>query len=444
MTTSQFTKLALSALAAAGTASLLLLAGANAGPAIEKVVSKVRPTMQQPAPNHSYMDPTFSHTVTRLSNSSKRTAVGEQHIIKTDYSRVQAENADGTKLLVLASNPAGLLQYALLNTDGSDLQLIGLPSGNPASLDHLHDETEARWHPLQPNIIRFIKGQNSYVGGLQVYEYDIEEHKVSVLADLTGKLPKHWGKELYGMTQFEGEYSSDGNRLAWAIETADNNAEDAVGYVAFDLRNGGEVLGTLDYDNREHDHLSISPSGKYVVISARKKTSAYPVDFSSEQILMRETQHSDLCVTADGNDCYIGVSFDDTKNPDYGWVYMEELGNGKRTRIVDIFGQGNTSLHLSARAANRPGWAVMSTYNCAAGDSSTKATNLCDRVSLVELSENPRIIPVAWTQSSGDNYYAEPHASLNNDGSRVYFNSDWGNVGHVDVYRVDIPTGDYK
>ena len=435
-------KIVLTALTVAGTSALLLLTGANAAPA-NGIVSKARPAMQQPAPGHSFMDPTFSYTVTRLSDSAKRTAVGDEHIIKTDYSRIQAENADGTRLLVLASNTSGLLQYALLDTDGSNLGLLELPSGNVAGLDYLHDETEARWHPQKPEIIRFIKGQNSYVGGLQVYEYNTQKNKVSLLADLRGKLPKHWGKELYGMTHHEGEYSSDGNRLAWSIETADNNAEEPVGYVAFDLRDGGQVLGTKDYDNRDHDHLSISPSGEYVVVSARDKTSAFPVDFSTERVLMRETQHSDLCVNAAGQDCYVGVSFDDTDNPDYGWVYMVELSTGKRTRLVNIFGEGNTSLHLSARGAGRPGWAVLSTYNCSAGDSAELATRLCDRISLIELAEKPRIIPVAWTHSSGENYYAEPHGSLNNDGSRIYFNSDWGKLGKVDVYRIDIPTSIY-
>ena len=435
-------KLVFTALTVAGTSFLLLLAGANAAPA-NGIVSKTRPVMQQPAPGHSFMDPTFSYTVTRLSDSGKRQAVGEEHIIKTDYSRIQAENVDGTRLLVFATNTSGLLQYALLDTDSSNLDLLELPSGNASGLDYLHDETEARWHPQKPEIIRFIKGQNSYVGGLQVYEYNIQTNKVSLLADLTGKLPKHWGKELYGMTHHEGEYSGDGNRLAWSIESADNNAEEPVGYVAFDLRNGGQVLGTKDYDNRDHDHLSISPSGEYVVISARDKTSAFPVDFSNERVLMRETQHSDLCVNAAGQDCYVGVSFDDTANPDYGWVYMVELSTGTRTRLIDIYGEGNTSLHLSARGASRPGWAALSTYNCSAGNSAEQATRLCDRISLIELNKNPRIIPVAWTHSSGENYYAEPHGSLNNDGSRIYFNSDWGKQGMVDVYRIDIPTSIY-
>ncbi len=426
------------------TTSFFPSTAAIAGLGNSGLISAMRPNQSQPPAGESYQDASFKQTITRMSDSQERQMVnGDQHVIKTDYSRVQAENSDGTQLLVYASNSQGLLQYALLSTQSNDLRLIELPTSNASGITFLHDETEARWNPNDPHKIRFIKGQNSYIGGLQVYEYDTQTQNVSILADLTDKLPKHWGEQLYGMTHLEGEYSFDGNRLAWAIETGVDHAEETVGYVAFDLRNGGQVLGTLDYDNRNHDHVSISPSGEYVVISARDKTSAYPVDFSHEQILMLETQHSDLCVTASGQDCYVAVSFDDQKNPEYGWVYMEELGSGKRTRLVNIFGEGNTSLHLSAHAEKRPGWAVMSTYNCAAGDSSKVSTRLCDRVSLIELKDNPRIIPLAWTQSSGEGYYAEPQATLNNDGSRVYFNSDWGKLGKIDIYRIDIPATIY-
>lgn len=403
-----------------------------------------QPRTVNPALGQSVDNAGFSYAVTRVTDSTSRKQVGAEFVTKTDYSRIQAENSDGSQLLVLATNDDGLLQYALVNTRDLRTTLIVLPASNISGISWLHDETEARWHPNEPDVIRFIKGQNSYVGGLQVYEYNTRKRKVKLLADLRGKLPAHWGKELYGMTHHEGEYSRDGNRLAWAIESGHNNSEEPVGYVAFDLRGGGKVLGTLDHDGRNHDHLSISPSGEYVVISAQDKTSAYPVDFSTEQVLMWETQHSDLCTTPTGVDCYVSVSFDDTENPEYGWIYVEELGSGKRTRLIDVFGLGNTSLHLSARSFKRPGWALLSTYNCATGDSHERATALCDRISLIELSSQARVIPLAWTQSSGENYYREPHASLNADGSRAYFNSDWGNAKQVDVYRIDIPSAAYR
>lgn len=394
-----------------------------------------------PAVGSLVTNPVIGGLITRLSDSASGTAIsGDRHLNKTDYSRIQAENADGSKLLVYAANADNLLQYALLPTAGGTPQLIDLPNGNASGLPTLHDETEARWHPTHPNLIRFIKGQNSYLGDLKVFEYNIVNHDVTVLADLTGKLPSSWGPNLYGTTGMEGTFSKDGNRLAWAVETAVNNAETPVGYVAFDLRNGGEVLGTLDYDDRQHDHLSISPSGEYVVISARTKTTSHPVDFSSERVLLRETQHSDLCITPSGADCYVAVSFDDQENSNYGWVFVTELATGEVTPLLNIFGTGNTSLHLSGRALNRPGWALMSTYNC----SSNIDTAKCNRLSLIELTANPRVIDLTGTHSSGNTYYTEPHGTISRDGLRAYFNSDWDNSGATNVYKLDIPASTYN
>ncbi|MGB0867487.1 MAG: hypothetical protein ACPGSC_13330, partial [Granulosicoccaceae bacterium] len=318
-------------------------------------------------------------------------------------------------------------------------QLITLPSGNVAGLETLHDETEARWHPTDPKRIRFIKGQNSFVGSLKVFEYQTDTGAVTELADLSGKLPASWGPELYGSTNLEGTYSADGNRLVWAVESGVNNAETLVGFVSFDLRNGGVVLGTLDGNNRNQDHLSISPSGEYVVISTGDKTTLHPVDFSSEQTLMEETQHSDFCVTAAGRDCYISVSFNNQDDPNYGWIFYTDLISGQTTRLFNVFASGNTSIHFSGRALDRPGWALLSTYNCQSNLSSAK----CNRLSLIELTANPRIIDLTGTQSSGDNYYAEPQATISRDGTRAYFNSDWNDLGEVNVYRLEIPASTY-
>lgn len=213
-----------------------------------------------------------------------------------------------------------------------------------------------------------------------------------------------------------------------------------MGYVAFDIRNGGEVLGTLDDDGREQDHLSISPSGEYVVISAARKTTVHPVDFSSERRLMNETQHSDFCITAQGNDCYISVSFDDESNSNYGWIFSSDLVTGQTTKLFNVFASGNTSLHLSGRAFDRPGWALLSTYNC----QSTSASAKCNRLSLIEINDNARIIDLTGTHSSGDGYYSEPQATISRDGLRAYFNSDWDHSGSVNVFRIDIPAASYS
>ena len=418
--------------------SILLATPALANtPYVDTLELAVQPVVEKPAVGETFIGEDFGATITRLTDSGTRASIydGGQYV-KGDYSRVQSENADGSRLMVLAVNDNSLMQYALANMDGSNITLIDLPNDNAAEIDIMHDETEARWHPSNPAVIRFIQGQNSYVGGLKVYEYNWQTQEVTVLADLTGKLPAKWGNELYGMTHLEGEYSADGNRLAWSIE---NNKESAVGYVTFDLREGGVVLGTKDYDGREHNNLSISPSGRYIAISGTESTAYFPVDFSSEHLIGAEAQHGDFCVTAEGNDCYITVSFDDQQDADWGWVFSVDLETGERTPLLDVWALGNTSMHFSGRGHDAQGWALMSTYNCHMGDPLVTATNLCSRNMLVELKENPKVYTLNWNHATGETYYSEPHATMSRDAKHVYYASDWMNkTGSVDLYRLDI------
>lgn len=405
-------------------------------PYAEGIQSLQRPTIVKPEFGESYIDQSFFSTVKSLTAASTSEDIYGITVAKNDYSRVQVENADGSLIMLLAMHPEqGVLSYALANPDGNDLSFIAFSSGAPTTRPWMHDESEPRWHPTDPDIIRFIAGQNSYVGTLKLFEYRVSTGAVTVLANLEGKLPEAWGEQLYGMTLYEGGASADGNRYAWAIE---NGREDSVGFVSFDVREGGIVLGTLDYNNHQHDNVAISHSGNYVVISGADETASYSIDFSEKRVLMNEGQHADLCRMANGDDCYVSISFDDPSSENYGKVFVINLVNGEVTTLFDVFGQGNTSLHFSGRGYDVPGWVLVSTYNCSAGVTATDSTSLCDRIFLVELAENPKIYNIAWAHSSGSPYYAEPHASLSRDGERIYFGSDWYSGSAVELYRVDI------
>ena len=403
----------------------------------EGIQSLQRPVVAKPIQGESYIDQSFFSSVSRLTDATSSEMVSGLTVAKNDYSRVQVENADGSQLLLLAMHPEeGVLSYALANADGSGLQFIEFPADAPTTRSWMHDESEARWHPTNPDIIRFIAGQNSYIGTLKLFEYKVSTGVVTVLADLQGKLPESWGNNLYGMTLFEGGASADGNRYAWVVEGG--SKEKPKGFVSFDVREGGIVLGTLDYNKHNHDNIGISHSGKYVVISGTDETASYSIDFSEKRVLMRESQHADLCRLANGNDCYVTVSFDDVSNDNYGKVFVTDLVTGEVNTLFDVFDLGNTSLHFSGRAYDVPGWVVVSTYNCSAAVSSQFPTSLCDRVMLVELAANPKIYNIAWAQSSGSQYLSEPQASISRDGQRIYFSSDFYDESAVDLYRVDV------
>ena len=69
-----------------------------------------------------------------------------------------------------------------------------------------------------------------------------------------------------------------------------------------------------------------------------------------------------------------------------------------------------------------------------------------DQVFAVDLKAGGRVVRLAHTHSAVDSnvehdYWAEPHASVNSDFTRVLFTSNWGRSGteEVDMYMLELP-----
>ena len=59
----------------------------------------------------------------------------------------------------------------------------------------------------------------------------------------------------------------------------------------------------------------------------------------------------------------------------------------------------------------------------------------------MELAEEGRLLNLAHTYNAGDSYWTEPHAVVNRDFTRVYFNSDGGSGGiDAEVYELTLPS----
>ena len=89
-------------------------------------------------------------------------------------------------------------------------------------------------------------------------------------------------------------------------------------------------------------------------------------------------------------------------------------------------------------ALDKPGWAVVSTYFCRApGEAAGWA---CNKVFIVELAANPRILNLAHTYNCGQDFWTEPHAAPTRDMRRIYYNSDWGSCEiDAEIMRIDVP-----
>lgn len=124
-------------------------------------------------------------------------------------------------------------------------------------------------------------------------------------------------------------------------------------------------------------------------------------------------------------------------------ISMLDLVTGTVTALWPIdFSHTAIGFHFSGRAFNRPGWALVSTYD---GDLESH-TWMDDQVFAVELRPSGRVLRLAHTHSLVDetqehDYWAEPHASVNRDFTRILFTTNWGRsgTGQVEMFLGELP-----
>jgi hypothetical protein len=193
------------------------------------------------------------------------------------------------------------------------------------------------------------------------------------------------------------------------------------------------------------DHLSMSPSGKYVVVSWDDGPALFDRELHPLRGLALKGEHSDIALDASGNDVYVSVDYEGRGGP----VYMADLRTGKRTNLFETYlASTATAMHFSGKAYSRPGWVVISTYGeySSAGRISQMMGNggiqwLHGKVLAVELKAGGRIVQLAHHHSVYDEYWTEPQASVNRDFTRILFNSNWDRRSKedVDAYMILVP-----
>ena len=225
----------------------------------------------------------------------------------------------------------------------------------------------------------------------------------------------------------------DGSTYAWIVHDA---AEAPIGIVSYNL-DSNMMLGSTEVNQEAGplDWVSASATGDYVVAGHWNGTIAYNADLTNPRFINRKGDHSDLALDAEGKDAYVYVDFGGS-SPTAGWIVSVDLETLERTQLVRLYGGANTSVHISGKGYNKPGWVIVSTYNC-----KDPGGWSCEKVFALELAEEGRLLNLAHTYNAGDSYWTEPHAVVNRDFTRVYFNSDGGSGGiDAQVYELTLPS----
>jgi hypothetical protein len=385
------------------------------------------PEEKEPVARQWFRDPVYGACLVRVTDRSRDPSPDDSSTgMVNEYARVQAFNADGSRLLVRGTEGTWYLYDAQTLLPVQELPL----------------EVEPRWDVLDPNLI-------FYNDETRLLAFDVQTGTQTEVHDFARDFP---GQDLAAVwTRHEGSPSRD--RRYWGLLAQDEDW-DAIAYVIYD-RHTGQVTSRdvrgMPNVGEGIDHVTVSPLGTYFLASfdaacerGQLGNDAHPCGLmvydrllAQGRSLLRIIGHYDPALDAQGREVIVYQDIDSDQ------ISMLDLESGVVTPLWDIdFSHTAIGLHFSGLAYDRPGWVVVSTHD----DEQTTYTWMDDQVFAIELREGGRVVRLAHTQSMVDDeeeldYWAEPHASTNADLTRIVFGTNWGRTGtgEVEMYMLALP-----
>ncbi|MDO4231419.1 MAG: WD40 repeat domain-containing protein [Lautropia sp.] len=377
----------------------------------EKV--KQVPEVPRPKKGEVHTDPIHGSCMVRVTDHANEPP---ERFARHDYSRRQAFNADGSRLLIYSFDGSWHLY------DARTMAWVDELSG-PAS------DAEIHWHPTDPNLLWY---QDTNGVGMVIYEMNIESGRTREMGDLGDRIKAIWPEAHAASTRSEGAPSRDGRYWCFMVDDA---KWQSLGLVVWD-RQTDTIVGSKPTHGDRPDHVSMSPSGNRCVVSSDTEgvgTRAWSRDFKHSVELHHKSEHSDLALDAQGRDVYVSIDYQASN----GDVFMVDVETGKRTTLFSTYLDGSaTAAHFSGRAFKRPGWVLVSAY---ATDGGTQW--LHEKLLAVSLEAKPKVKGIGYHHSRFNGYWTEPQATVNPDFTRVLFNSNWGSKSDMDIdnYLVVLP-----
>jgi hypothetical protein len=390
------------------------------------------PDLPEPPARVPFRDPEFGTCIVRVTDSGTDIEAGDaSRGMKNEYSRVQAFNADGSRILVRGLEATWYLY------DAASLEPLGmLPFGGAVA---------PRWDPEDPHLVYYSEET-------RLLSYRTDNGEIRMIHDFSTDFPDQTLAAVW--TRWEGSPSADGRYWGFMAEDEDWLA---TAFLVYDLEED-RVISTLDVrhwsdDAREVDSVTMSPRGTYFLAyldayCERGRSGSmdqpcglmvYDRGLTEGRSLLRIVGHSDVALDAAGNEVMVYQDIDEDT------ISMLDLASGEITPLWAIdFSSTPIGLHFSGQSFDRPGWVLISTYD---GDP-VSYTWMDDQVFAVELVPNGRVVRLAHTHSLVDeeqehDYWVEPHASVNRDFTRVVFTSNWGRSGieEVEMYLIHMEPG---
>lgn len=382
--------------------------------------------VSKPTVYNTYIDPKFGTTVERISDCISQSFNG----IVPHYSKRQAWNADGSILLLFSGDGEGLL------CDGNNysfIKTIGVGG------------EDVFWHPTDANTIY-------YSADSILYSYNTSTETAT---------PLHvFSAYTWINTRGEGNMSLDGRYYAFVGQKYNYVSGDVTfkDIVVYDLQLNSEIsVMPIPQDSiTGFDWTSISPLGNYVVVDYADETTGR---YHGVEVYDRNLNfiwqkplgagHSDLGIDANGDEVLVM----DVYNADSNKTYIKKfrLSDGQETMLLEV--SELFDLHICLRNQQRHDWCFISTFDYTGRltDDSLSWLPFEDEVFALKLDGSGDVQRIAHHHSrryspltydpDHSNYWAEPHATVDRQGTRIIYGSNWrqnmDQMNSVDVYLVD-------
>jgi hypothetical protein len=371
-------------------------------------------------------EPNFNTCLVRASNYTLLPLAGGQQstFARSDYSRRQAFNSDGTRYLIYESRG----NWNVFNTaTRAFVKRLNGPAG----------DAEVQWDATNPDLLYYIGGSPQN----KLYSHLVSTNISTLVRDMAADITV-WPGTTTATTGAEGSPSADGRY--WCF-MATNSSKQVKGLFVYD-KTTNTIVGRTAWNDVEPNNVSMSPSGRWCVVQTNANnyshTRAYSRDFSSQKLLDPAIGHADVAVAANGNDAFVGSNNSNT-------LFMVDLETGQRTNLMnfDVPGQGTTTAyHVSGKAYDKPGWVLVSTYFNRGPNNAddTGVRNWTHRkIFALQLKAAPAVRNIAFYRGNHpvtNNYFAEPHATVSRDFTKMLFNSNWYSSNlDIDAYMIEIP-----
>lgn len=384
-------------------------------------------TDKYPAPNTAipekgklHQDPDFLTTIARVTQKSDGYAGPG---IENEYSRCDPENCDGTRL-ILRANSAECYLY-----DPASWALIK----QITAFSDCIQEPEPRWDQNNPKVFYYLCNS-------ELRSYNIDSDVSTTIHDFKHEFPNTADIS----TKVEGDASMD--RRYWCFMVEDS-LFNLLGVIVYD-RTADSIVGqkTSGFPDALN-WVSMDMSGGHCLIGYESTNYVQAFDQSmaaATNLPAGSNAHADLAFGADGHDLFV------YQNTATDFISYYDLTTGIETQLLPIPFDVNADigLHFSGNCNKTPGWVLVSTYGSYNPPSGQQHSWMDCQLFMLELKANPRVWRIAHTQSytsrdfnAEKNYFAEAFATINAQGTRIYWGSNWRNftTDYTDTYQVIMP-----